>query len=649
MTGTVNSPTVLAQIETFVLQFADAKHVVYDPLSSSAILDAHERTHGARLLPRYRFDKAEVIVSFDADFLGTWSSPVEHTREYHEGRKLEVFLPRVSHHVQFESRMSLTGTKADERVVVAPGELPAVASQLAGEIAELTGERWASTATSETNIPAEKLKRLAQQLWAARGRSLVVSGSQDVEIQVLCNFLNHVLGNYGSTLDVERPSRQRQGSDLELESLLEELDRGTVQALLTWGVNPVYELPRGTELAETLRKIPLVVSFDERRSETADVARFVCPDHHYLESWGDREPIRGIVNILQPCVAPLGNTRALVETLAAWSGTPRPAYELVREHWRAHVFPRQKTNSPFQVFWDHAVHDGVVELHPVPSAGAAVRSDNAPRWDKLLPTPAAALPNAGEFSLVLYPKAGMLDGRHAYNPWLQELPDPITKMTWDNYACLSPSAAKELGLRDGDVVEVEAVSEDTAKLELPVVVQPGQHDRVVAVALGYGTKASERFANVGPQWLQRRPTLNRDGRVGKNAAPLLRMANGCLAYSGLSVKIRSTGRHEDLACTQTHHTITVPESLALPGGERRPAIQETTFAEYLRVQRGVEKHEESTRARRRPVAGGSPLYRTPLGHGHRSRCLHRLFGLRHRLPGGKQHPRGRQGRSPPPA
>jgi molybdopterin-containing oxidoreductase family iron-sulfur binding subunit len=585
LTGTVNSPTVLAQIASFLSQFPNAKHVVYDPLSSSAILDAHERTHGVRVLPRYRFEKAEVIVSFDADFLGTWFSPVEHTRGYHEGRRLEVPLPRASHHVQFESRMSLTGAKADERIAVTPSELGPIASRLAAAVAKLAGEDFPSVdGVQALPLPAERVEGIARRLWAARGRSLVVSGSQDVETQVLCNYLNHLLGNYRSTLDIDRPSRQRLGNDRELRLLLDELEERAVAALLIWGVNPVYDLPQPEEVAAAIQKTPLVISLDERRSETAELAHFVCPDPHYLESWGDNEPVPGVVSVQQPCLRPLGNTRALVETLAAWSGDPKSAYELMREHWQAHLFPRQSAQPSFEDFWDHAVHDGVVELAAPAVQTGSFRSDQA-----VLPSASDAA-GPTELSLELYPKPAILDGRHAYNPWLQELPDPVTKVTWDNYACLSPALAAALGVRDGDVVEIRPMLDGKPSLELPVVLQPGQHDRIVAVALGYGAKASERFANVGPQWLRRKPTVNSDGHVGRNAAPLLRFVDGSLTYSGLPVKIRPTGGHEDLACTQAHHTITVPESLALPGGERRPAVRETTLDGYLHAQGGAEAH-----------------------------------------------------------
>src|SRR5262249_36358206 len=156
------------------------------------------------------------------------------------------------------------------------------------------------------------------------------------------------------------------------------------------------------------------------------------------------------------------------------------------------------------------------------------------------------------FALVLYPKVGLRDGSHAYNPWLQELPDPISKVTWDNYACLSPAAATRLQVNDGDVVRVEA---DDRAVALPVLIQPGQHDRVVAVALGYGSRLSERFANIGPRWLEARPTLGENGLVGTKAAPLLMLDEGSVQYQGQAVRLTKTGRHHALASTQGHNTI----------------------------------------------------------------------------------------------
>jgi molybdopterin-containing oxidoreductase family iron-sulfur binding subunit len=576
LSGTITSPTERALIQRLLGGFADARHVVYDPLSCSAILDAHERTHGVRVLPHYHIAEAEVIASFDADFLGSWLSPVEFTRDYRAGRSLMGTPPRCSRHVQIEARLSLTGSKADERVVVAPEEIRAVLTGLAVALARLSGT--ALDVRAVDGLPQSltgSCEQLAQRLWKARGRSLVLCGSQDVPTQVVCNFVNHLLDNYGKALDVERPSFQRQGSDRDLESLLKELDAGKVAALFILDCNPVYDLPDGEGLARALRQVPLVVCCAERLDETARVARHVCPHPHYLESWGEAEAVSGVIGLRQPTIPRLGNTRPVIESLAAWAGTPKPAYDLLRESWQANVFPRQAKERTWQIFWDRSVHDGYAEVEPVRARPKAF--DEA----AVRPLLQASGPPASGRSLVLYPKVGMPDGSHAYNPWLQELPDPISKATWDNYACLSPRIAAEFGLGDGDVVrlEVRDGKGQIEPLELPVLVQPGQHDSVVAVALGYGSIVSERFAGIGPPWLEARPTVGENGLVGQNAAGLLAWEGGTLRYVRGGVELTKTGKKHPLAVTQTYNSLALPAHLAPPGQERRPLVQEITLAE----------------------------------------------------------------------
>ncbi len=576
LTGTVTSPTLRAAMDEFLKQFPDARHVSYDPLSSSAILDAHVRTHGARVLPRLRFDRAGVIASFDADFLGTWISPVEYAADYATGRKL--IDKRLSYHVQFESRMSLTGTTADRRFAVAPGELGLLLTHVADRVSRKTGERGFSTAEAAPVEP-KFLDDLVDRLWAARGRSLVVCGSNDVREQVLTNYINHLLGNYGQTLEVERPSYQRQGSDHELTALLDEMDAGRINALFVAGANPAYDLPQAFIAA--LKRVPLVVSFAERQDETAELAQFVCADHHYLESWSDAEPVAGTISVTQAAIRPLGQTRSVLESLAAWIGKPQSAYDLIRESWRARIFPRQAAEKSFEAFWDKAVHDGFAEVEPqkaglMPFNTAAVQP--------------VAEAERSETALVLYAKPGMLDGRHAYNPFLQELPDPVSKNTWDNYACLSPAAAARLGAAQGDVVRVEVPN--APALELPVYLQPGQHDSAVAVALGYGSKLSARFANFGPRWIDAQPSVGPNGMVGVNTAPLLAIVDGAVR-NWRPAKLTKTAKTRPLASTQTHNTLTVPAKLAPPDGKRRPIVQETTLAAYLKDPgSGVEDHEE---------------------------------------------------------
>jgi molybdopterin-containing oxidoreductase family iron-sulfur binding subunit len=557
LTRTTTSPTTRAVIESFLKSFPNARQVVYDPLSNSAILEAHELTHGVRLLPQFRFENAEVVVSFDADFLGTWISPVRFTRGYRAGRSLEGKPPRLSYHVQFESCLSLTGSKADERFRLAPYELGLVMTHLAARLAKNAGITMNASGPEESPVPGSSLDALANRLWRAHGRSLVVCGRQDVQTQALCNFLNHLLGNYGSTLDLEHPSLQSQGSDRELESLVRELHEGKVAALLIDDLNPAYELPDSEALAEALRRVPLLVSFAERLDETASLARYVCPNHHYLESWSDAEPVSGILSLRQPAIHHLGNTRPVLESLALWSGAPNRAYDLIRDYWKARIFPRQTRQGDFEAFWEGVLQDGYVEVAAEPIR--AKPFDRSP----VRPVTGAPRPPADAFALVLYPKVGMLDGRHSYNPWLQELPDPISKVTWDNYACLSPAAAGRLSVRDGDVVRLEAQGPNAQPrvLELPTLVQPGQHDAVVAVALGYGSNLSARFSKVGPTWIEARPSVGEDGVVGKNAAPFLELAGGILSSPRGFVKVSKTGKFRELASTQSHHALKVPERL----------------------------------------------------------------------------------------
>jgi molybdopterin-containing oxidoreductase family iron-sulfur binding subunit len=530
LSGTIVSPTKQAAIDKFLAQFHNARHVMYDAISASAILDAHQETHGARILPHYRFDKAEVIASFDADFLGTWISPVEFARGYASRRHPQDASPAMSRHEQFEARMSLTGSKADRRTRIAPQEIREHLWHLVDQIASGNGDG------------------LAERLLHARGRSLVICGTNDPDTQILVNHINHLLDNYGATLDIEKPSRQLQGNDRELAKLLDELRSGQVGALFIDGVNPVVELP---DLPD-LKRIGLVVSFAGSVDETAEQAHFICPDHHYLEAWSDAEPIVGLISLTQPAIRPLGDTRAVVESLGVWSGQPASARDLLRQRYAEG--------------WEHAVQAGFIETARSLTVASRYRESALPSRER------ERAPSG--LTLVLHPSIAMLDGRHAYNPWLHELPDPITKITWDNCAALSPATARSLGVGDGDILRVES-------MELPVVVQPGQHDSIVCVALGYGRKASERFANIGPRWIDRQPTVNSKGRVGENAARFLSLENGAMRYERNGVRIGKAGRRIELAATQTHHTL-----------EGRAIVQETPLAEIGKLPEPAEAREE---------------------------------------------------------
>lgn len=518
LTSTIASPSFDRAIAAFLARFEDGRRVVYDVPSSSAIADAHERSHGVRAVPHYRFDKADVIVSLDADFLGTWISPVEYTKQWSSRRNAGN---GMSWHAQLESRMSLTGSNADQRLRVDPRDLPAILGHLA-----------AATGAAIGDLPPLPIKqvvfdRIAGRLKAAGGKSLVVSGSPRVDDQLLVNAINYQLHNYGATVDIDAPSLQRAGSDRDLALLIGELD--SIDALFVIGSNPVYDLPNGEEIAKKLARLPLVVTLASHIDETAKVAHAVCPDHHPLESWSDGEPVAGVYSVTQPAIAPMRNTRAALESFALWSGAPARAYDTIR--------------AGFTGDWDKTLNDGWTAV-PRAAATAAWR-------DPAITPPPSRIAGDG-LALVLYPSIAMLDGRHAHNAWLHELPDPVTKLTWDNCALLSPDTARKLGVKEGDVVRVNNV-------ELPAFIQPGQNDSVVAIAIGYGRAGTDRFAKIGPKWLLGRAHLAPGEPVGKRVVQLA---------SAASVTIVRTGRSVALATTQLHSSM-----------EGRAPVEEVTLAD----------------------------------------------------------------------
>lgn len=569
VTGTITSPTLQKTIHDFLGRFPKARHVVWDAVSSSAILDSHTKTHGVRVLPHYRFDLAKVIVSFGADFLGTWISPVEFTAGWRTRRTPTAESPEMSWHAQLEGRMSLSGTKADRRIRVSPDQYGAVLSRLYIDLAAKSGKSVSSSTVIASILTDEQHHELVERLWNARGASVVVSDSNDVRVQTLVNGVNDLLKNYGQTLDIQRPSRQRQGNDAAVLELLEELKTGQVAALFVCGTDLTHNLPDREALVKAIDRVPLVVSTAERIDDFASLADFVCPDHHPLESWLDAEPMDGLLTLTQPLLQPLGQTRSLMESFANWSGAAASADELLRRNWREQIHPRGEGHA-FQAFWDQSLHDGFVQLRPQGIVAQEFQSAAV----ELLP----AVESSG-YGLELFTRIGLLDSRHAHNPWLQELPDPITKTTWDNYVAVSPATARELGLTEGEVVRL-ATGSGGATIELPVVIQPGQHDRVLAIPLAYGVRGTDRFAHIGPQWLEARPTVAPGDVIGRNAAPLLVPMQGTLQYFRGDISLTKAGRRHALATTQEHHSLEVPPRVAPHGATKREPIQETTLSAF---------------------------------------------------------------------
>ena len=546
ISSTLNSPSTKAVIADFTAQYPNTKHIQVDAVSYTGLIKANENSFGVAALPRYRFDNADLIVGFDADFLGTWISPLEYSRQYVSNRNgTSLKSKKMSRHIQFESGMSLTGTNSDTRIPLKPSEQGIALMNLYNAL----GGTLAGSKKLVNNPNAEKsIMLVAKELSAAaRGRSLVVCGSNDVSIQILVNAINSLLGNYGSTIDIANASYQYAGNDAEFVEFINEMKRGEVDAVFFINSNPAYDYVNPKEFTDALAKVKLRVSFADRQDETASLCQIVAPAPHYLESWGDANPVEGYYTIVQPTINPVNDTRYAEEGLLAWSDNAvKDYYQYIQNNWNTNILSKSGST------WKELLQKGSVSLGAKP-VGAQTFSRDLNAVAQTIINQSKALVKTGEnaVELSLYENVAVGDGKAANNPWLQELPDPVSKVTWDNYAAIAPKYAEKLGIAELDLVEIKS---DKYSITLPVLIQPGQAVGTVSVAVGYGrTKAGKAAAE-----------------VGKNAYPFVNFINGTFQTTSAATINKVAGTYE-LAQTQTHHTI-----------EGRNIVRETTLKDYLK-------------------------------------------------------------------
>ncbi|MCB0663106.1 MAG: TAT-variant-translocated molybdopterin oxidoreductase, partial [Saprospiraceae bacterium] len=335
LANTVMSPSTKKVFADFQAKYPGAEVVMYDAVSSSAMLEANQESFGQAVIPDYHFDKAEVIVSVGADFLGTWISPVEYSGQYIKNRKVEGKGAKMSRHIQVESTMSLTGSNADNRILIKPSEQGAAIAALYNAVAAKTGGSSVS-APKLNEKAAGSIRKAADELVAARGKSLVVSGSNNVGEQVLVNAINNLLGNYGATIQMAHTSNQRQGMDKDVQKLVADMTAGSVGVLFVMdGANPVFDLPNGAAVAEAMSKVPTRVYMGSSMNETGAACTHAAPPHHLLESWGDVEPKKGHYSLVQPTIAPLFNTRQAESSFLTWAGGNADYFEYVKANWQA--------------------------------------------------------------------------------------------------------------------------------------------------------------------------------------------------------------------------------------------------------------------------------------------------------------------------
>ena len=536
LSSTIISPSTKAVIKEFASKY-NAKHISYDVLSASAMLDANLESYGTRSLPTYHFDKADVVVSFAADFLGDWLD-TGHGKDYATKRNPKA--ATMSRHFQFESNLSMTGANADYRTPVKASEMGLALVNLYNLIATKAGASTVNVATSDYSTSIQKA---ANDLWKAKGKSLVVAGGNDKNSHLVVNAINDLLSNNGSTIDFTKRSNLKQGNDADVTTLISDMKAGKVGAVIAYNVNPVYNLAQGSEFASALAKVDLSVSFAEKKDETAAVMNFVCPDHNYLESWGDANPYTGVNALVQPTINPLFKTRQAQASLMTWTGLGADFYAYVKNYWNKNILGSTS--------WNTALHDGVFMTST---------SEKSVSYKGSISSAATSLAklSGNSIDLVLYSKTGIGSGEFANNPWLQELPDPITKNTWDNYLTISPRYAKELGFENENVSngalngDVADLTVNGVTLRVPVLIQPGQAYKTLGLAVGYGRNGAGKAG---------------DG-IGVNAFVFANNFNTTLSGATL-VKVEDAV-HE-FASTQLHHT--------MMGRDR--IVKETTLGDFL--------------------------------------------------------------------
>jgi molybdopterin-containing oxidoreductase family iron-sulfur binding subunit len=561
LTNTVISPSTKRAVEALKATYPTVEHVQYDTISYSGITGANLKSFGKRVMPSYDLTKADVIVSVDADFLSSWGSATEHSWQYANRRDPDGAMNK---HFQFEARMSLTGANADVRVPMKQSELPLAVISLHDHIAKKMGA--AGVGGSNAAVDAA-MAAAAEALVAAKGRSVVLCGSNNEGVQVLVNSINSMLGNYGTTIDLAGHTWFKQGDDAAVAQLVKDMNAGGVGALLIADVNPAYSLANAAEFKAGLGKVGLSVSFSGYADETASLCTWICPDHHYLESWNDFQPKVGQYALAQPAIRHLFDTRQWQESLLRWSGSEQNYHDFIRATWENAV---AASAGLWTMDWHQALHDGVFTAAamgalPEPAVPAAADLNAAAAQAK------AASTGAGEWELVLYTTEAIGNGQHANNPWLQEMPDPLTKLTWDNCVCMAPADITRLGLNmylgEQAPASLVTVKAGNTEITLPAVAAPGQKPGTIAIALGYGRGANGEKVGLAACVTDHEGNFN---PVGRNAYPMVNWAGGAQHYEVLNVTVTPTGATYPVGLTQTHMTHM----------DRHSVVKETSVATY---------------------------------------------------------------------
>jgi MoCo/4Fe-4S cofactor protein with predicted Tat translocation signal len=562
LTGSLVSPS-LKQIVGEFASATNAKTYTYDTSNHEAYVKAQEASYGVTVAPRLVLENADYILSVQNDFLGTFLSPVEQTRGFSQRRRAGNTMNKL---VVIESILSLTGTNADERFTIRPSDSVTVLMGILHEILNVKKFSSYASDSSITNIvkqyedaetsaglSAGSLAAIAKSLIENKGRSLVLGGS-DLASQVAANLLNSVLGNDGRTVDYSGHSHTGfKGTTQDLKSLIADLNSGKVKTLFIHGINPAYASAGTLGLKAALAKAEVVVYSGDRVDETGLHANYILPDHHPMEAWGDVEGEKGVYSIQQPTIEPLYETRGFADTLISIA----KAGELggPSKHENYFQFLEKRVLETSGLSWEQFLQEGAVAK----GTRNGIDSSRAFRASALKVAERKESPKS-DFELVVYETVGIRDGSMNNVPWLQEFPDPVSKICWDNYFNVSTKTATEMKLKEGQNLTVKV---GDRSITAPAHIQPGHDSRTVSLAVGYGR------TNVGEV----------GNGVGVDAYAILSETDGFTKWSGYSAQLTKGSVISPLACTQGHHYMSgkTPEGIEMG---KRQIVVEATLEEW---------------------------------------------------------------------
>ena len=568
LSNTVISPSVKMAIDEFSKVYAEngtskVNWIQYDAISYDAIRKANFANFGEAFIPSYDFSKAKTIVSIGADFLSTWLLSNEYAAQYGLTRNPDA--KWMSKHFQFESIMSITGSNADYRGQIKPSENAAV---LAYIIKGLGGNAaYSGSINGDAKLKADQAIKALKN---SKNESLVVCGSNNIDEQILTNTLNNLLKAYGTTILPTDAVEMFKSDDKQADKLFKDIIAGKgPDVLINLGTNPVYSYANGSELSKGLDKLNMYVSTSRYLDESANVAAFVVPDHHPLESWNDFMPKTTHYAVAQPTIRPLGNTYAVLESILVWAGAKQRGG---KDSAVAYDYIKANHNTMFPL------EDFAMLTHN------SCKSLTSARELPVFKTVGIHAPTkGGGLEVVFYQKSAIRDGAMSSNPWLQEMPDPISKVTWDNYITMNPLQMEEKGFvttfDQEHGLNMAKVEVNGMSLTLPVYPQPGQAFDTIGIALGYGRGINGEAVGRGAYQTKEYGGFDLDDKgnkkpIGVNLYPYIKLVNGAFAYAYVASMSKVDGEYP-IAATQIHHTVMGRDSI----------VRETSLLTYLKGDR----------------------------------------------------------------